>query len=76
MRSDRTGRAPMLVQASSAFVHALEHGARLKKPLRSTVEVILECEALALSSPVPACVVRLGYGRAYSCALRGNGRSA
>ena len=29
--------------------------------MRSLVDAILECEALALSGPVPACVVRLGY---------------
>jgi nucleoside-diphosphate-sugar epimerase len=61
MRSARTGEAPMLVHASFAFVHAVEHGATLKEPLRSLVDTILECEALALSGPVPACVVRLGY---------------
>src|SRR6266498_3359275 len=61
MRSARMGGATMLVHASFAFVHALEHGARLKEPLRSSVEAILECEALVLSGPVPACVVRLGY---------------
>jgi len=61
MRSARTGGAPMLVHASFAFVHAVEHGASLNEPLRSAVDVILECEALALSGPMPACVVRLGY---------------
>ncbi len=61
MRSARTGGAPMLVHASFAVVHAVDRGARLKEPLRSSVDAILECEALALSGPVPACVVRLGY---------------
>ena len=61
MRSARTGGAPMLVHASFAFVHAVERGASLKEPLRSSVDAILECEALALSGPLPACVVRLGY---------------
>ncbi len=61
MRSARAGGAPMLVHASFAFVHAVEQGARLTEPLRSSVEAILACEALALSGPVPACVVRLGY---------------
>jgi len=42
-------------------VLAVERGASLTEPLRSSVEAILECEALALSGPVPACVVRLGY---------------
>jgi nucleoside-diphosphate-sugar epimerase len=42
-------------------VHAVECGAVVKAPLRSLVDAILECEALALSGPVPACVVRLGY---------------
>ena len=61
MRSARTDGASMLVHASFAFVHAVERGARLKEPLRSSVDAIFECEALALSGPVPACVVRLGY---------------
>ena len=61
MRAARTKGAPMLVHASFAFVHAVERGGRLKEPLRSSVDAILECEALALSGPVPACVVRLGY---------------
>lgn len=53
--------APMLIHASFAFVQAVEQGARLSKPLRAAVEAILECETMALSGPVPACVVRLGY---------------
>ncbi len=61
MRSARAGGAPMLVHASFALVHAVERGATLKEPLRASVEAILECEALVLSGPVPACVVRLGY---------------
>ncbi len=61
MRSARTRDARMLVHASFAFVHAIERGADLKEPLRSSVDAILECEALALSGPVRACVVRLGY---------------
>ncbi len=61
MRSARTDGALMLVHASFAFVHAVERGARLKEPLRSSVGAILECEALALSGPVPVCIVRLGY---------------
>jgi len=61
MRSARTDAAPLLVHASFAFVHAVERGASLMEPLRSAVDAILECEALALSGPVPACVVRLGY---------------
>jgi len=61
MRDAREEGAAMLVQASFAFVHAVEQGALLDEPLRSAVETILECEALALSGPVPACVVRLGY---------------
>jgi nucleoside-diphosphate-sugar epimerase len=39
----------------------VERGARVDEPLRSCVEAILECEALALRSGLPACVVRLGY---------------
>jgi len=61
IHSARTGGAPMLVHASFAFLHAVERGASLKEPLRSSVDAILECEALVLSGPVPACVVRLGY---------------
>jgi len=61
MHSARADGAPMLVHASFAFVHAVERGAILKEPLRSSVDAILECEALTLSGPVPACVVRLGY---------------
>ncbi len=61
MRSARTDGAPMLVHASFAFVHAVECGASVKEPLRSSVDTILECEALALSGLVAACVVRLGY---------------
>lgn len=61
MRSAQAGGAAMLVHASFAFIHAVERGADLTEPLRSSVEAILECEALALAGPVPACVVRLGY---------------
>lgn len=61
VRSASAGASPLLVHASFAFVHAVEHGAKLQEPLRSSVEAILECEALVLSSQVPACVVRLGY---------------
>ena len=61
MRSARANGAPMLVHASFAFVHAVERGASLTEPLRRSVDAILECEALALSGPLPACVVRLGY---------------
>jgi nucleoside-diphosphate-sugar epimerase len=49
--------APMLVHASFAFVL----GAPKQDPLRSLAAAIVECEQLALSAPVPACVVRLGY---------------
>jgi nucleoside-diphosphate-sugar epimerase len=61
MKAARTGGARIFVHASFAFVHAVEKGARLEEPLRSLVDTILECEATALSGPVPACVVRLGY---------------
>jgi len=61
VRSAKAGASPILVHASFAFVHAVEHGAKLHEPLRSSVEAILECEALVLSSQAPACVVRLGY---------------
>jgi nucleoside-diphosphate-sugar epimerase len=49
--------ADMLVHASFAFVL----GEPQKDPLRSIAATIAECERLALSGPVPACVVRLGY---------------
>jgi nucleoside-diphosphate-sugar epimerase len=49
------------VHASFAFVHAVERGAELDPPLRSCADAILECEALVLSAPMPACIVRLGY---------------
>jgi nucleoside-diphosphate-sugar epimerase len=64
IRAARAGSAPILVHASFAFVNAVAHGATLKDPLRSLAEVILECEMLALSAQLPACVVRLGclYG--------------
>lgn len=68
MHSARTRAAQMLVHASFAFVHAVERGASLKEPLRSSVDAILECEALVLSGPVPACVVRLGYLYGPQCA--------
>jgi nucleoside-diphosphate-sugar epimerase len=51
----------MFVHASFAFVHAVERGAKIDEPLRSCVDAILECEALAMSAALPACVVRLGY---------------
>jgi hypothetical protein len=49
--------AQMLVHASFAFVC----GRPQQDPLRSIAQTIVECEGLALSGPVPACVVRLGY---------------
>jgi nucleoside-diphosphate-sugar epimerase len=61
LRSARTEGAAVLVHASFAFVGAVDQGATLKDPLRSVVEAILECETLALSGPLPACIVRLGY---------------
>lgn len=61
MRAAGEEGAPLLVQASFAFVHAVEQGESVEEPLRSMVETIRECEALALAGQVPACVVRLGY---------------
>lgn len=61
LRTAREEGASMLVHASFAFVHAVERGAKLREPLRSDVDAILECEALVLAGPMPACVVRLGY---------------
>jgi nucleoside-diphosphate-sugar epimerase len=61
LRSVQAAEASLFVQASFAFVRAVEQGAQLAEPLRSCVEAILECEALVLAGPRPACVVRLGY---------------
>ena len=61
LRAARAAGATMFVHASFAFVHAVERGVRIGEPLRSCVDAILECEALAQSGPLPACVVRLGY---------------
>jgi nucleoside-diphosphate-sugar epimerase len=61
MQAAQAGGAPMLVHASFAFVQAVEDGATLGPPLRAAAEAVLECETMALSGPVPACVVRLGY---------------
>jgi nucleoside-diphosphate-sugar epimerase len=61
LRSAQADGASMLVHASFAFVHAVECGADVEDPLRACVDAIRECEALVLSGPVPACVVRLGY---------------
>jgi nucleoside-diphosphate-sugar epimerase len=49
--------ADFLVHASFAFVL----GNPKDRPLRSLAETIVECEDLALSAPIPTCVVRLGY---------------
>lgn len=68
LRAAQTGKASMLVHASFAFVHAVEHGADLEEPLRSSLEAILECEALVLAAPTPACVLRLGYLYGPECA--------
>ena len=61
IRAAGAGSAPILVHASFAFVHGVANGARVNDPLRSLAEAILECELIALSGPVPTCVVRLGY---------------
>ncbi len=53
MRTD----AAVLVHASCAFVLAEP----AKDPLRSLAQTIVELEQQALSGPVPAVVVRLGY---------------
>ena len=68
LRAAQTGQASMLVHASFAFVHAVEQGADLAEPLRSSLEAILECEALVLAAPMPACVLRLGYLYGPECA--------
>ena len=61
IQAARTGRAQMLVHASFALLHGVERDGDLTDPLRSMIDAMLECEALVLSSRVPACVVRLGY---------------
>lgn len=61
LRAAGSAGAAMFVHASFAFVHAVERGARPGEPLQSCVDAILECEALVLAAPMPACVVRLGY---------------
>ena len=57
VKQARRVEADMLVHASFAFVL----GQPMKDPLRSIVGTIRECEDIALSGPIPACVVRLGY---------------
>lgn len=61
LRAAAAADACMFVHASFAFVRVVERGARLSQPLQSCVDAILECEALVLAGPLPACVVRLGY---------------
>jgi nucleoside-diphosphate-sugar epimerase len=61
LRAARAADAALFVQASFAFVRAVEQGVTIADPLRSCVDAILECEALVLASALPACVVRLGY---------------
>ncbi len=61
IRAAQAAGATMLVHASFAFVHAVERGAKIDEPLQLCVDAILECEALVLAGPLPACVVRLGY---------------
>jgi nucleoside-diphosphate-sugar epimerase len=56
-RAARTDDVRMLVHASFAFVL----GRPQRDPLRSLAEIILECEEVIRASPVPSCVVRLGY---------------
>jgi nucleoside-diphosphate-sugar epimerase len=61
LQAAHAAKAQVLVHASFAFVHAFDQGARLREPLRASVQALLACEKLVLSGPVPACVVRLGY---------------
>jgi nucleoside-diphosphate-sugar epimerase len=61
LRTASRAGASMFVHASFAFVRAVERGAQLDEPLRSCADAILESEARVLDSPLPACVVRLGY---------------
>ena len=61
LRAANAAGATMFVHASFAFVHAVERGAGAEPPLRSCVDAILESEAVVMSGPLPACIVRLGY---------------
>ncbi len=61
LRDAHAANARLFVHASFAFVDAIERGVPLAAPLQSCVDAILECEALVLAGPLPACVVRLGY---------------
>lgn len=61
LRTAVAADAELFVHASFAFVHAVQHGAKLADPLLSCAQAILEAEALVLAGPLPACVVRLGY---------------
>lgn len=61
LHSASAAGAASFVHASFAFVRAVEQGARLDEPLASCVAAILQAEALVLSGPLPASVVRLGY---------------
>ena len=61
LRAARAADASMFVHASFAFVQAIERGATVAPPLGTCVDAILECEALVLADPLPACIVRLGY---------------
>jgi hypothetical protein len=64
IRSAQTDGASMLVHASFAFVHAVDRGARVDEPLRSSVDAILECEELnpVESHPCMHRAPRLSYG--------------
>lgn len=57
VRAAAAGGATLLVHAGFAMVRAQPP----RDPLRSLALAALECEAIVLSGPVPACVVRLGY---------------
>ena len=61
LRTAGAANTAMFVHASFAFVRAVEGGPAIPQPLQSCVHAILECEAMVLAGPLPACVVRLGY---------------
>jgi nucleoside-diphosphate-sugar epimerase len=61
LRVAQAQRADFFVHASFAFVDAVLRGAKLEPPLADCADAILAAEALVRDSPLPACIVRLGW---------------
>jgi nucleoside-diphosphate-sugar epimerase len=61
LRAGKAAGACLFVHASFAFVRAVEQGVKLDQPLQSCVDAILDSEAMVRDSPLPSCIVRLGY---------------